>query len=355
MSSPLVPGVYIEELPLLPAIKGVPTSVAGFIGVSERGPVPVLLTSLAEFRQAHPNPSQFLSLAVEGFFANGGSQCYVATISADDSFQNALDALAPVKLQLLCCPDEGLVPNAASLMAVHCEQMKDRFCILQSPQPVIPEVTHQGPVQSAFAAYYYPWISVLSNGVSVTIPPAGHVAGVYARTDAQHGVHIAPAGSKATLTGVTGLSVNINTAEGELLNSRGINVIRNFPGQGNMVWGARTTSQDQEWLYVPIRRVMIFIEQSLQSGLQGALFEPNGPTLWMSVRAAIESFLLQQWKAKALVGTTAKEALSVRCDQTTMTQADIDNGSAIALVGVAMLHPAEFMFLRVTLQLQPQP
>ena len=340
---------------MLPPIQNVPTNVVGFIGVSQPGPTPGLLTSLAEFREAYPNPSQFLSLAVEGFFANGGSQCYVATISAADPFQNALDALAEVKLQLLCCPDESLVPNAASLMAAHCEQMKDRFCILQSPQPVIPSATHQVPVHSAFAAYYYPWISVLSNGVSVTIPPGGHLAGVYARTDANHGVHIAPSGTNATLTGVTGLSANINTVEGELLNPRGINVIRSFPGQGIMVWGTRTTSQDQQWLYVPIRRVMIFIEQSLQSGLQGALFEPNGPTLWMSVRATIESFLLQQWKVKALVGATAREAFSVRRDQTTMTQADIDNGSVIALVGVALLHPAEFMFLRVTLKLQPQP
>ena len=115
---------------MVPSIQNVPTNVAGFIGVSQPGPTPGLLTSLAEFREAYPNPSQFLSLAVEGFFANGGSQCYVATISAADPFQNALDALAEVKLQLLCCPDESLVPNAASLMAAHCEQMKDRFCIL---------------------------------------------------------------------------------------------------------------------------------------------------------------------------------------------------------------------------------
>lgn len=337
---------------MLPPIQGVPTGVAGFIGVSQCGPKPVLLTSFAEFRQAYPNSSQFLSLAVEGFFANGGSQCYVATISTSDPFQTALDALAEVKLQVLCCPDETLVPNAAPAMAAHCEQMKDRFCILQSPQPVIPDATHDVPVHSAYAAYYYPWISVLSNGIPISIPPGGHIAGAYARVDTQRGVHVAPAG--ITLTGVIGLSANMNDPESQLLNSGGINVIRMLPGQGTMVWGARTTSRDQEWLYVPVRRFMIFVEQSLQSGLQGALFEPNGPALWMNVRATIENFIVNQWKLGALAGATAEQAFAVHCGPTTMTQADIDAGTVIVQLGLALLRPGEFIFLRVTLQLQPR-
>lgn len=348
-------------------IQNVPTNVAGFIGVSQPGPKPALLTSLAEFRQAYPNPSQFLSLAVEGFFANGGSQCYVATISAHDPFQTALDALGKVKLQLLCCPDESLVPGAASLMAAHCEQLKDRFCILQSPQPVIAGATHQPPVHSAFAAYYYPWISILSNGASVTIPPGGHVAGVYARTDAKSGVHTAPSGTNAALTGVTGVSANISTAEDELLNPRGINVIRSFPGTGILVWGVRTTSQDQEWLYVPVRRFLIFVEQSLQAGLQGAVFEPNSPDLWMSIRATIDSFLRSQWAAGAFSGATPDQAFSIRCDHTTMTQSDIGAGRVIVQVGLsplrpplvksglAALQPNELILLKITVQLQPHP
>jgi phage tail sheath protein FI len=179
------------------------------------------------------------------------------------------------------------------------------------------------------------------------------VAGVYARTDVKSGVHTAPSGTNATLTGVVGLSANINITETDLLTDKGINVIRSFPEI--FVWGTRTTSQDQQWRYVPVRRFVIFVEQSLQSGLQGALFGPNGPALWISVRAAIESFLFNQWKAGALVGATAQEAFSVLCDQTTMTQADIDAGTVIALVGLALLHPGEFMFFRVTLKLKPQP
>lgn len=352
----LHPGVYIEEIPnALHAIPGVSTSVSGFIGVSERGPAPALLTSLAAFRGAFPHASQFLSLAVEGFFGNGGAQCYVVTIAPSDPLKMALDALATVKLQLLCCPDESVVPQAASLLATHCEQMKDRFCILQSPQPAIPDATHNPPVHSAYAAYYYPWLSVPANGGSVAVPPGGHVAGIYARTDAQHGVHTAPAGTGAALTGVTGLSATIGQAENELLNARGINVIRTLSGQGILVWGARTTSQDQEWLYVPVRRFITFIEQSLQAGLQSAVFEPNGPALWMSVRAAIANFLRSQWAAGALFGATQDQAFAVRCDQTTMTQADIDAGRVIAQVGLAPLRPGEFMIFKITVQLKPQP
>ncbi|HKV95720.1 MAG TPA: phage tail sheath subtilisin-like domain-containing protein [Candidatus Angelobacter sp.] len=355
MPTSLAPGVYIEELPTLPAIAGVPTSVAGFIGVSERGPAPALLSSLVEFRQAYPHASQFLALAVEGFFGNGGTRCYAATIAPSDPLKMALDALTAVKLQVLCCPDESIVPQAASLLAAHCEQMKDRFCILQSPQPVIPDATHNVPVQSAYSAYYYPWLSVLSNGGSVTIPPGGHVAGVYARIDTQHGVHTFPAGTDATLTGVTGLSANISPAQDELLFLKGISTIRSFPGQGTMVWGTRTTSQDGEWLYIAVRRFIIFVEQSLQAGLQGAVFETNGPTLWMSIRGTIANFLRSQWAAGTLIGARPDQAFSVRCDNTTMTQADIDAGRVIIQVGLAPHKPGEFVHLKITVQLNPHP
>jgi len=369
MPAPLAPGVYIEELPVLPAIQGVPTSVAG-IGVSERSPAPALLTSVAEFRQAYPHASQFLSLAVQGFFGNGGKKCYVATIAPTDPLKTALDALATVKLQLLCCSDESLVPNAASLMAAHCEKMKDRFCILQSPQPVIPDASHNVPVHSAYAAYYYPWISVLDNGVSVTIPSGGHVAGIYARNDIQHGIQNPPSGTGLPLIGVTGLSASISDAESETLVPRGINVIRSFPGTGILVWSSRTTSQDQAWKYVSIRRFIIFVEQSLQAGLQGAVFEPNGPNLWMNIRAAINSFLLIQWTAKALFGATPDQAFAVRCDDTTMTKSDIDAGRVIVQVGLSALPPSvtvtvgpgpfppppiQSVLLKITVQLKPQP
>lgn len=194
------------------------------------------------------------------------------------------------------------------------------------------------------------------------------MAGVYARTDTQHGVHSAPSGTGATLTGVTGLSANISEAEDELLNPRGINVIRTFPGTGILVWGLRTTSQEQQWLYVPVRRFLIFVEQSLQAGLQGAVFEPNGSTLWMNIRATIDSFLRSQWAAGALSGATPDQAFSIRCDHTTMTQSDIDAGRVIVQVGLSPLRPAlivqlgpappqpnELVLLKITIQLKSKP
>src|SRR5262249_25432590 len=153
-----------------------------------------------------------------------------------------------------------------------------------SPQPVIPLVSHRAPVTSSYTAYYYPWLTVpaLNGSTSVTIPPCGHVAGVYARTDTQRGVWKTPANE--VILGVQSLSVGIGDSESGALNSLGIDVIRNIANQGIRVWGDRTTDQDPEYRYVNIRRLLIFIEQSIQNGTQWAVFEPNAPLLWASVR-----------------------------------------------------------------------
>ena len=229
---PLAPGVYIEELPAqMTPIVGVDTRTAGFIGVSQQGPAPVLVTSFAEFLTlAVLHPSQFLSLAVQGFFNNGGNRCYVVSIMPTAPLQPVLDALGALDIEILCCPDENLIANAAATLAADCENRKDRFCILQSPQPVIPDAIHQPPVHSSYAAYYYPWITVPSPGGSaVTMPPGGHVAGVYARIDTNRGVFKAPAGAEANLVGVTDLSQAVTDAQNTVLNGRGIDVIRSFP------------------------------------------------------------------------------------------------------------------------------
>jgi phage tail sheath protein FI len=233
-------------------------------------------------------------------------------------------------------------------MAAHCEQRKDRVCILQSPQPVMPDASHDVPVHSSYAAYFHPWVTVvgLDGAATVTVPPGGHVAGVYARVDSERGVWAAPAGVR--LVGVTGLSQQLNSAETDVLSARGINLLRFFPGRGCEVWGARTTSQDPEWKYVNIRRLAIFIERSLGRGLEWAVFEPNGPTLWAAVRLRIEDFLLNSWRSGALAGRTPEEAFFVRCDETTMTQDDIDMGRFVVIVGVAAVRPAEFVRVRIT-------
>ena len=348
----LAPGVYIQEIPFQShPIEGVSTSTTGFIAAVERQPVAGPLTSFTDFVRVFGLTSGAnLTLAVRGFFENGGHRCYVARIAATDPLESGLEALAKEKISILCFPDEHTFPNAPAAMAAHCEQRKDRICILQSPQPAIPDSTHQPPVHSSYAAYYYPWITVrsLDGTTTATIPPCGHIAGVYARTDTERGVWKAPAGAR--LMGVEAFSQAINATESDLLNSRGINVLRNFPGQGFLVWGARTTSQDSEWKYINVRRLFVYIEQSIDRGLQWAVFEPNGVALWMAVRSAIEDFLQNLWKSGALQGVKAEEAYFVRCDQTTMTQSDIDNGRLIALVGVAPLRPAEFVIIRITCQ-----
>jgi hypothetical protein len=346
----LAPGVYIEELPAqLHSIQGVSTSIVGFVGVGQQASGAVAITSFAEFERAIGSSARGnLPIAVKGFFENGGTRCYVALIAPTDALQAGLDVLAPEDISILCCPDENRFANAAAVMAAHCEQRKDRVCILQSPQPVMPDATHDVPVHSSYAAYCYPWLTVagLDGVTSVTVPPGGHVAGIYAHVDSQKGVWVAPAGVR--LIGVTGLSQQISSAESDLLSARGINVLRFFPGQGYEVWGARTTSQDLDWKYVNVRRLAIFVERSLSQGLQWAVFEPNGPTLWAAVRLRIEDFFLNVWRSGGLMGRRPEEAFFVRCDNTTMTQTDIDLVRFVVIVGLAPVRPAEFVILRIT-------
>jgi phage tail sheath protein FI len=359
MPKRLPPGVYIEELPFAShAIQGVSTSTVGFVAVTGRGPLLGPLTSFVDFeRVATPNLGVNLPLAVRGFFENGGQLCFISQIAAADPLESGLAALDKETTSLVCCPDDATIQNSAAAVAAHCEKRKDRVCILQSAQPIVPVATHQPPVHSSYGAYYYPWITVASlDGTStVTLPPCGHIAGIYAQTDATRGVWVAPI---APLAGITALSEDLTAAESDQLNSRGIDVLRSFPGQGIKLWGARTTTdQDSEYKYVSVRRFMTYLERSIDQGTEWAVFEPNSPALWAVVRSSIENFLGNVWKQGALQGTTREEAFFVRCDPTTMTQDDIDNGRLVCLVGVAPVRPAEFVILQIGIwtQYPPQP
>ena len=355
MAAPLAPGVYIEELhfPSTP-IEGLPTSKVGFIAVTGRGPLLGPLTSFADFEHvAAPNLGVNLPLAVRGFFENGGQFLYISQIAASDPLESGLAALDAQPISIVCCPDEPTIPNAAASMAAHCEKGKDRICILQSSQPIIPFATHQPPVNSTYAAYYYPWVTVLSlaGGSTVTMPPGGHVAGIYAQTDTNRGVWTAP--DNIALLGVTAIPQNVTAPESDQLNSRGVDLIRSFPAQGITVWGARTTtSENSDYKFVPVRRLMIFIEQSISQRIQWAVFEPNGPALWAAVSSTIQNFLAALWKSGALKGATQQEAFFVRCDRTTMTQNDIDNGRLVCIVGVAPVSPAEFVIIQIAVLTQ---
>jgi uncharacterized protein len=207
-----------------------------------------------------------------------------------------------------------------------------------------------------YAALYYPWLEILdptkrpdpgSPPPRLVIPPSGAVAGIYARSDIERGVHKAPANE--VVLGITQFEnkKNITFDQQAVLNPEGINALRFFEGRANRVWGARTMSSDPEWKYVNVRRLFIYLEHSIDKSTQWAVFEPNNERLWASIRQTIEDFLLVVWRTGALMGTKPEEAYFVRCDRTTMTQNDLDNGRLICLIGVAPTYPAEFVIFRI--------
>ena len=171
------------------------------------------------------------------------------------------------------------------------------------------------------------------------------VTGIYARSDIERGVHKAPANE--VVRGLTRFEANINKARQDVLNPEGINALRFFEGRGNRVWGARTISSDPEWKYVSLRRYFAYLERSIDEGTQWAVFENNGPALWANVRRTVEDFLLNEWKMGALLGSKPEQAYFVRCDLSTMTQNDLDNGRLVCLIGIAPVRPAEFVIFRI--------
>jgi phage tail sheath protein FI len=200
---------------------------------------------------------------------------------------------------------------------------------------------------------YYPWV-VVNNPLAgpnspqpaeIALPPSGFVCGIYARSDVERGVWKAPANE--VVRGALRFERNINHGEQELLNPIGVNCLRYLSGRGFRVWGARTISSDPEWKYVNVRRYFNYLEASIDRGTQWVVFEPNGELLWANVRGTIADFLLNEWKSGALLGTKQDEAFFVRCDRTTMTQNDLDNGRLVCLIGVAVVKPAEFVIFRI--------
>lgn len=230
-----------------------------------------------------------------------------------------------------------------------------RIAVLDAPPGVTPTQMRdlRGHIDSTRAALYYPWI-VVNNPLAgpnsnapaeITLPPSGHVCGIYARTDQQRGVWKAPANE--VVLGALRFEPDVNFAQQELLNPIGVNCLRYLSGRGYRVWGARTVASDPEWKYVNVRRYFNYLEASIDRGTQWAVFEPNGDALWQNVRGTIGDFLFNEWKNGALLGTKPEQAFFVRCDRTTMTQNDLDNGRLICLVGVAVVKPAEFVIFRI--------
>jgi phage tail sheath protein FI len=236
----------------------------------------------------------------------------------------------------------------AALIA-HAERMRYRFALLDSPEAqTVSEVRDQRrSLDSRHAALYYPWVTVTDplTAQPLTLPPSGFVAGICARVDQERGVWKAPANE--VVRGALGFERAVTAAEQDVLNPEGINCLRAFAGRGLRVWGARTISSDPEWQYVNQRRYVAYLEHSMDLGTQWAVFEPNGEALWARVRQSFSDFLFGEWTRGALLGLKPEQAFFVRCDRTTMTQNDLDNGRLVAMVGVAMVKPAEFVILRI--------
>jgi len=284
---------------------------------------------------------------------------YEGTARDTESFKTGLKSFEDVEdISIIAAPgstfayENGYRKNGAAitnLLISHAERMRYRIAVLDSGdnQTIADVRAMRARVDSKYAAFYYPWIRVLDpvTRQEIVLPPSGFVSGIYARNDIQRAVYKAPANE--VVNSALGFELLLNKAQQEVLNPEGINCFRFFEGRGNRLWGARTISSDPEWKYVNLRRYFAYLERSIDKGTQWAVFEPNGEALWANVRTTIQDFLLNEFQSGALLGDKPEKAYFVRCDRSTMTQNDLDNGRLICLIGVAPLRPAEFVIFRI--------
>ncbi|HEX9374024.1 MAG TPA: phage tail sheath subtilisin-like domain-containing protein [Roseiflexaceae bacterium] len=310
----------------------------------------------------------YLAAAVRGFFANEGRLCYVQLVCYAADAAAALDAglatLGPLDtIDLVCAPDimrpplAGGAPTATDVQVLqtklldHCGAHGDRFAILDAlPGAAVDEVIRQRDgLNSANAALYYPWVRVADDGApgGAFIPPSGHVAGVYARSDARVGVHKAPANE--TLEGVLDLEVGLTAREQDRLNPSGVNCLRSFPGRGIRVWGARTLSRDPNWTYVNVRRLFLTAGRWVQRNMADTVFEPNDPRLWTRIGRELSTYFTGLFQRGALRGNTPQEAFYVKCDAATNPPEVRAAGQVVTEIGLAPGLPGEFVVVRIIL------
>jgi uncharacterized protein len=273
-----------------------------------------------------------------------------------------LEAVDPITM--VACPDlmalyersmldlDG-VQAVQTAMMNHCELMGDRVAIIDTPpgmnaQQVREWRQDRARYDSKYAALYWPWIKVLDplTGKNISVPPSGHLAGLWSRNDDERGVHKAPANE--VIRGALGLDLVMTKGENDLLNPIGVNCIRAFPGRGIRVWGARTLSSEPEWRYLNVRRLFNFVEESIFEGTQWVVFEPNDQALWERVSRTVSSFLFNVWSSGALFGATADQAFYVKCDEETNPPSIRDVGQLVVEVGIAPVKPAEFVIFRIS-------
>ncbi len=253
--------------------------------------------------------------------------------------------------------DPGIAGQADEIvqnLIQHCEvRMKYRVALLDSPDnsDVTDVQAFRGKIDTSYAALYYPWLKVMDvmdpdNRREIFVPPSGYVAGICAGSDVANGVAKAPA--NVVPIGPIDLEQLINTAQQDVLNPNGINCFRFFMNRGIRLWGARTVSSDTDWQYLNVRRYFAYIEHSLDKGTQWAVFENNDEVTWAKVTQSVYDFLYNEWRNNQLMGSKPEQAFFVRCDRSTMTQNDLDNGRLICLVGIAVIKPAEFVIFRIS-------
>lgn len=242
-------------------------------------------------------------------------------------------------------------PNVQLTLVAHCENIGSRFAVLDIPKDarkVEDIIAHRNIFDTNYAALYHPWLTVFDplDKKNISIPPSGSMLGIYARSDNTRGVHKAPANE--VVRGCVGLDCQFNTGEQDILNPKGVNLIRAFAGQGIRVWGARTATSNSSWKYINVRRLFIFIEESIKANTNWAVFEPNDEVLWVRVQRTISVFLTNLWRNGSLAGSSPEEAFFVHIGRDTMSQDDIDNGRLICVIGVAPVKPAEFVIFRIS-------
>ena len=242
-------------------------------------------------------------------------------------------------------------PNVQLTLVAHCENLGSRFAVLDIPKDArkIDDIMgHRDIFDSNYAALYHPWLEVFDplDKKNIAIPPSGSVLGIYARSDGTRGVHKAPANE--VVRACVGLDCQFNKGEQDILNPKGVNLIRSFPGMGIRVWGARTATSNGSWKYINVRRLFIFLEESIKANTSWAVFEPNDEVLWIRVQRTISVFLNNLWRNGSLAGQSPEEAFFVNIGRDTMSQDDIDNGRLICVIGVAPVKPAEFVIFRIS-------
>ena len=296
---------------------------------------------------------------VDAVSMSGGSNGSVSSVSAADFIGRDRGAGKRTGIQSFVDNDVVSIiavpgvtdPNVQLTLVAHCENLASRFAVLDIPKDAkkVQDVTaHRDMFDSDYAAMYHPWLEVYDplDKKNIAIPPSGAMMGIYARSDNTRGVHKAPANE--VVRACVGLDCQFNKGEQDILNPKGINLIRSFPGQGIRVWGARTVSSNPSWKYINVRRLFIFIEESIKANTSWAVFEPNDTALWVRVQRTISVFLTNLWRNGSLTGSSPEEAFFVNIGRDTMSQDDIDNGRLICVIGVAPVKPAEFVIFRIT-------